>query len=583
MNCTILRRSLPLFLVAAQALTAQMTWHVSVNGAPAGTGSAASPFPSIQAGIDATNPGDTVLVGPGVYFENINFFGRAITVRSSTGAAATVIDGNNVSPCVTFFSNEIQTSVLRGFTLTHGSSVAGGGVHCSGASPRVEQCIVRGNTATNDGGGIFIWGGAPVFADCVIINNTSTLGGGGIACVAGSTATVLRCTFAGNTSNYGGGINSNGASPVFIDCICEGNTANNDGGGVLIFGGNPVLRRCDIRGNTADYGGGVSITSPTPVVLDRCSLVLNQGLVSGGAISAFSAIVVVTDCVIAGNTCNYYGAGLSCTGSSISVAHCTIHGNVSNLQGGGVHVYVGPDPTVVNSILWANLPDQASGQPGATVQITRSDVQGGYAGAGNINADPMLALPAAFDFHLLAASPCRNTGSNAAAAGIATDFEGNPRILGATVDMGADEYAPSYAGTGEDLLLETWIGGEGAAIAVKPAAAGQGFALRLTSPSSTFIGAIPVIAGTLYANGAPPAAIPGITYVHIDFANFVLLADGSAPPPFQVAALAPTGLGLGFAVPPGLAGFTFRLQGAVFSPLAANAAFATTGAHELVF
>src|SRR5215468_6415481 len=73
--------------------------------------------PTIQAGINAANSGDTVLVAPGTYIENINFMGKAITVKSSNGAKMTIIDGGGVAPVMTFSSSESASSVLSGFTL----------------------------------------------------------------------------------------------------------------------------------------------------------------------------------------------------------------------------------------------------------------------------------------------------------------------------------------------------------------------------------------------------------------------------------------------------------------------------------
>src|SRR5580658_9143730 len=88
--------------------------------------------PTIQAGINAAVNGDTVLVAPGTYFENINFNGKAITVTSSGGPAATIIDGSrNLSPVTTFSPNETSNAVISGFTLQNGSE----GVYVQSASP----------------------------------------------------------------------------------------------------------------------------------------------------------------------------------------------------------------------------------------------------------------------------------------------------------------------------------------------------------------------------------------------------------------------------------------------------------------
>jgi len=86
---------------------------------------------TIQAGIDAAvNPGDEVVVAPGTYVEAINFLGKAITLRSSGGAAVTTIDGGAAGTVVTCTTSETSTTVLDGFTITNGS----GGMYNSGAS-----------------------------------------------------------------------------------------------------------------------------------------------------------------------------------------------------------------------------------------------------------------------------------------------------------------------------------------------------------------------------------------------------------------------------------------------------------------
>jgi parallel beta-helix repeat protein len=118
-----------------------------------------SPPTSLQAGINAANNGDTVLVSPGTYYENIDFLGKAITVSSSAGSATTVIDGGSKTglAVVVFKSQELRTSVLSGFTIQHGgtliaTSQAFGGVYVQNAAPTIQNNIVVANRC----GGIFV-------------------------------------------------------------------------------------------------------------------------------------------------------------------------------------------------------------------------------------------------------------------------------------------------------------------------------------------------------------------------------------------------------------------------------------------
>jgi len=77
--------------------------------------------PTIQAGIDSCSTGDTVMVSPGTYVENIDFLGKAIVVVSLYGPDSTVIDGNQEGSVVTFANGESVHSVIEGFTITNGS------------------------------------------------------------------------------------------------------------------------------------------------------------------------------------------------------------------------------------------------------------------------------------------------------------------------------------------------------------------------------------------------------------------------------------------------------------------------------
>ena len=123
--------------------------------------------------VAAASSGDTVLVCPGTYVENINFSGKAIVVRSVAGPAVTNLDGNAADSVVTFASGEGPTSVLEGFTIRNGRSGFdtpgfgdGGGIRITNASP-----VVHGNAIVNNwacaGVGISVRFGSPVIDSMV--------------------------------------------------------------------------------------------------------------------------------------------------------------------------------------------------------------------------------------------------------------------------------------------------------------------------------------------------------------------------------------------------------------------------------
>jgi len=132
--------------------------------------------PTIQAGINSANNGDTVVVSPGTYFENINFLGKAITVKSSNGSSVTIIDGQRLGSVVTFNSNEASTSVLTGFTIQNGDANnspagEGGGIAVEGASPTIKSNVIQGNWGSNGGGGIGLGFASPLIQGNIIRNH----------------------------------------------------------------------------------------------------------------------------------------------------------------------------------------------------------------------------------------------------------------------------------------------------------------------------------------------------------------------------------------------------------------------------
>lgn len=195
---------------------------------------------TIQAGIDAAEDGDTLLVLPGVYPENIDFDGKAIAVIGIGTPELTVIDGGGEGPCVLFENGEDQLSLLFGFTLQNGVSDDdgfGGGIDIHASAPSIIFNIITGNSAEEGGGGIAIREPPrgdiipPIIYRNIIIGNQCAGPGGGIyASLAG--AIVLNNTILDNSSDAEGAALYNNQTPLgvmMINNIVVGNTSARGG------------------------------------------------------------------------------------------------------------------------------------------------------------------------------------------------------------------------------------------------------------------------------------------------------------------------------------------------------------------
>ncbi len=146
-------------------------------------------YPTIQAAIDAAIPSDIVLVGPGVYVETVSVM-KAITVRSTHGAAATEINGLDRDTVV----RTGPGAVVEGFSITNGTGPFGGGVLMNGGL--VRNCFIYGNQGTVNGGGLQMWNG--ILTGCTIARNNAPVGGG-ITVIFGQPL-ITNCCIWGNTA-----------------------------------------------------------------------------------------------------------------------------------------------------------------------------------------------------------------------------------------------------------------------------------------------------------------------------------------------------------------------------------------------
>ncbi len=257
--------------------------------------------------------------------------------------------------------------------------------------------------------------------------------------------------------NGGGGMyNSPGSSPTVINCTFSGNTANSRGGGMLNRNSSPTVTNCTFSGNSATSGGGMLNASGSPTVTN-CTFSGNTAFSIGGGMYNDNSSPAVTDCTFSGNTAFAIniatrGGGMANLGGNPTVTNCTFTANSAD-QGGGMSNAIS-SPTVTNCVLWGDTPDEI-GSAFSDPNVTFSDVESGFPGTGNIDADPLFIDPGNGDFRLQAASPCIDAGDNTAVPeDITTDLDGNPRFVddpglcdlgqsdgvNPVVDMGAFEF-----------------------------------------------------------------------------------------------------------------------------------------------
>ncbi|MDP3149936.1 MAG: FISUMP domain-containing protein [Ignavibacteria bacterium] len=214
-------------------------------------------FTSIQSAINTAGSGDTIVVYSGTYYENINFIGKDIILRSASGALNTNINGNQAGSCVRFISGETSTAVIDGFTITNGSGTNvsgvqrfGGGIYCyNGSNPTIKNCIITGNSAAaGSGGGIECWYASATIENCIIKNNSNH----GIANSFGNGVLVINCLIYGNYGNdNGGGINTaGGSSPTIINStIVKNDSYHQTNSGIYAISGGTVINSI-VRDNT---------------------------------------------------------------------------------------------------------------------------------------------------------------------------------------------------------------------------------------------------------------------------------------------------------------------------------------------
>jgi len=427
----------------APAAAAAKVVYVSAsqtNSLPDGI-SWATAFTGVQQGLDAAVAGDEVWVAAATYFENI-LLGDGVALLGGFGGDEsdstqrnwttnlTILDGRATNSVVIVQAGAMNTTRLDGFTIQNGRAFAGAGVLCANASPIIANNTIVSNRATGGlqdggGGGIHCTNSTALIANNRFLSNLATNGaGGGIACL-GNSPTIVSNLFLENSAWIGGAIRCNVGSPVIAHNRILNNRAGAEGGGMeLLNCSSGVIRHNVIRGNAAPgAGGAITCWFSSPLIINNVilgNLTTDVSGIGGGIYSTILSNPQILNNTIVWNEATR-GGNIYCEESALTIANNIVAFGSSGIQsptgltlknncvfGNGINNYVGfADPTGTN---------------------------------GNISIDPQLiANPAYPGFHLLPSSPCRDAGDSSLVRIDWQDIDDQPRIQGATVDIGADE------------------------------------------------------------------------------------------------------------------------------------------------
>ncbi|GAG79252.1 unnamed protein product, partial [marine sediment metagenome] len=252
------------------------------------------------------------------------------------------------------------------------------------------------NSALIGGGMANGYNSSPTITNCTFIGNV----GGGMDCWE-SNPTLASCTFSKNKASEGGGIYCQWSTLMITNCTISENIATDrygQGGGIANFGGSLTIANCTISGNRAFSGGGISCSAGSgpsrPVSISGCIITGNIATSiyhGGGGIYCLGYNPKIANCVVAGNIAKRWGGGMYDAGSDPILTNCTFSQNWAGENGGGMYSLASSSPILTNCILWGDASEEIYVYHGVTPVITYTNVEGGWPGLGNIDADPCFA------------------------------------------------------------------------------------------------------------------------------------------------------------------------------------------------
>lgn len=393
--------------------------------------------------------GATRAYGGGIYFSNSSgaiidsceFINNEVNSSFNSHGGALYFTSNSTAN----ITNSTFLDMKGTRVGTSSARCYGGVIYAGSGCNLILTDIEIGNTDIDVssyiyGGAIYMDGNTSTLTN-VVVTNTKTNGnsgrvyGGGIYYEGGGASTWNNITISDQDINatsyiYGGALYLNNSNPTinssfFTRSYCDNSVSGRVyGGGVYVNGGtasfSKVYMTCNETFSTSyNYGAGFYITNSANVTL-------TNGLIAHNIITNTGPFT--------------YGAGIYVGSSStLNAINTTVTENSRNAgTTNGVGLYnTSSTVNLTNCIFWNNYPGNEIA--GTACTITYSDIRGGYAGTGNINALPQF-VSSGTDYHLQNTSPCIDVATSVGAPTV--DLDNNPRPVGAGFDMGAFERQP---------------------------------------------------------------------------------------------------------------------------------------------
>ncbi len=342
----------------------------------------------IQAGITIASDGDTVLVYPGTYIENINFNSKEIVVASlylttgdTTYITQTIIDGNGSANAVVIENTTNLQTLLTGFTIQNGNAlevypengypeqIYGGGIFCRNAYVNLSNLIIKNNVANRGGGIAFIENSQSFLTGIKIIDNEALPNnlvdgyGGGIYVKDSNIEIEFNNEISSNNASaHGGGIYIlDDANVYFMDTCLNNNTAY-QGAGIYVDNSALNYHEGVISGNTSTSdGAGIFLDHSTYSYVTNTNLNFNISSGNGGGVyvNGFNSEINTRfqGCIIENNSA-LKGGGIFCHDEDIDIENIFMRYNVANFKGGGIYLTSCDSVVINNSSVIANFTNE---------------------------------------------------------------------------------------------------------------------------------------------------------------------------------------------------------------------------------